>query len=847
MRLTVTAAVSALVLPIAVTAVSGPSAASPGPSGSPAAAAVAQSSAKAPCDPWTTPVYRGKVPTPKKIIGFDLGDQEVRNRQSDRYVRKVAEASPRVRTGVLATTAQGRPVVYAIVGSPKDVKAAQRASRILRDPQTSARRAAQVAAHAPAIAWDAANVHGNEESGADAALRLLWDLADRSDCAAKQIRDNVVTVIVPIQNPDGRFINYRRNSYGFDMNRDWFARTQPETDGKVELLRKLPSVLFIDDHEMGSEGFFFPPNADPIHHEVADRSINWVNNLYGAAMIDEFTDRGLPFFNYDIYDMFYMGYGDSVPMTGFLGAGMTFEKDNADPIGVRLRQQFIAVWTSFTALATHKKSVLTGWAASHRQAYREGVHGTLERNAVFEPGSTLRQQVPKQKVRNYFLVPTAGKAADVQDLVRMLQRMDVQVRTLTAPLRVRDYHAYGTKGSRPATLPRGTFWVSMAQAQKHWIQAMLGEDSYVPFPYFYDVTAWSGPLLANVEGGRSGAKVRPASAKTPLLKASQPPGDGPRSPSVGIWYFDPVSTSAYENEGAMRWLYDEKWKLPYRSIQSARIDRRELAGLDVLIAPGGYAPAAYHLLGPRGRAALKHWVANGGRLVTMAGGTELAARMELTSARLRSPSSDIPGSLLRTVVEPGPLSRGVGDSVWTFFNYDNVMKARPASVAVRYPAFHSKQWSLSGFARGAKELAKTAAVVDERYGAGRVVSFAADPNFRGYTSGTQKLLWNAVYGPNPSGKAAVPGIERLRAAAARAAADLRHYTNQMVVTVRAEAQAKAEQVFAGYRAPAKAAVLPGGIVQYRIRMASAEESSFARSLLSDLAALGDDVLAVRLP
>ena len=31
--------------------------------------------------------------------------------------------------------------------------------------------------------------------------------------------------------------------------------------------------------------------------------------------------------------------------------------------------------------------------------------------------------------------------------------------------------------------------ISMDQRQKHWVQAMLNEDTYVPFPYFYDVTA----------------------------------------------------------------------------------------------------------------------------------------------------------------------------------------------------------------------------------------------------------------------------------------------------------------------------------------------------------------------
>jgi hypothetical protein len=841
MRLIVSAAVTALVLPALAVSTS---ASSRSIAAQPAPLAVQR---KAPCDPYVEPVYKGTVPTPTDVLGFDLGTQEVRNRQSDAYVRAVDEASPRVRSGVLATTGLGRPVMYAIVGAPKDVKASQRAARILRDPRTSPRKAARVAAHAPAIAWDAANVHGNEESGADAALKLMYDLADRKDCAARKVRENVVTVIVPIQNPDGRYLNFRRNSYGFDMNRDWFARTQPETDGKVELLRKFPAVLFIDDHEMGSDGFFFPPNADPVYHEVADRSIRWVNNLYGGAMQDKFDAEGISYFNYDIYDMFYMGYGDSVPMTGFLGAGMTFEKDNADTIKRRVKEQFLAVWTSIWALTTHKRDVLKGWAASHRQAYHQGVRGKLEPNKVWEPSSTLRERVPKQRVRNYFILPSKQKAAEVQSLVRRLQRMDVEVRTLTQPLIVRDYHAYGTKGSHAATLPRGTYWVTMAQAQKHWIQAMLGEDSFVPFPYFYDVTAWSGPLLFNLRGGRSGAAIHPSSVKTPQLREPAPPGDGPRKPTVGVWYLDPISTSAYESEGAMRWLYDFKWRLPYRSIKSDRMSARELAGLDVLIAPGGYTPLAYRMMGPRGRQALKHWVGQGGRLITMAGGTELAARMELTTARLRSPESDVPGSLIRARVAPGPLARGVGDSVWSFYDYDNVMRARPASVAVSFPAANSPLWQISGFSRGARELAGTAVVVDERYRGGRVVSFAADPNFRGLTDGTQKLLWNAIYGADPVADRGVVRLPAKRAKAAEAASELRRYDSRMIVTLEASAASAARHIFAGYGLSPRATGLKGGVVQFRIPMDSAEESTFARGLATDLAGLGDRLLAVRLP
>ena len=190
--------------------------------------------------------------------------------------------------GTAAESWQGRPLRYAIVGRPGNVTPGGLArirlqTALLRDPRTPAKVAEHLARTTPAILWVAGNVHGGEESGTDAALRVLYELADRRDCAADQILDNAIVVLLPTQNPDGREADTRRNVYGFDLNRDWFARTQPETDGKVELLRRYPPVLFIDAHEMGRETFFFPPNADPIYHEITDESVDWINNLYGAA------------------------------------------------------------------------------------------------------------------------------------------------------------------------------------------------------------------------------------------------------------------------------------------------------------------------------------------------------------------------------------------------------------------------------------------------------------------------------------------------------------------------------------------------------------------------------------
>ena len=319
-----------------------------------------------------------------------------------------------------------------------------------------------------------------------------------------------------------------------------------------------------------------------------------------------------------------------------------------------------------------------------------------------------------------------------------------------------------------------------------------------------------------------------------------------------MWYLDPISSSSYESEGWMRWLYENKWYLPYQLVQSDRIKFGSLRQLDVLVAPSGYAPLAWNLLGERGRKALRHWVARGGRLVTMGASTELAARLGLTTARLRSPRSDIPGSLIHAKVDRGPLSRGVGNDVWSFYEYDNVMNAPQGNVAVSFPSIKSKLWQISGYARGARELAGSAAVVDERYHSGRVVLFAADPNFRAYTDGTQKILWNAIYGGNPTSAQPGGGIQRAaldtaRAKAARAFSDLRSYANKMVITVPADASSDVAQLIASYGHSSVSVALGHGLVQYLVRTGPAEASRFANSLARDLATTVPSVVAIRLP
>ena len=264
----------------------------------------------------------------------------------------IGTTSERVMVGQLnVTTRAGRNMPYAIVSHPdnlarlEDIRLAN--LELLTAADTNPERAREIQKEYPKVLWIAGAVHGNEPSGCDAAMRMMYELGDRSDADALRVLREAVLIILPSQNPDGREDFSRRNGWGFDMNRDWFARTQEETKGKLELLAQWPPQLFIDAHEMGGTDYFFPPNADPVYvnpirflcwspslriqhvptllpfspnsarsdappllsefntcpmlplslrryryHEVSRTALHWINELHGGSMAREFQCRG---------------------------------------------------------------------------------------------------------------------------------------------------------------------------------------------------------------------------------------------------------------------------------------------------------------------------------------------------------------------------------------------------------------------------------------------------------------------------------------------------------------------------------------------------------------------------
>ena len=466
-----------------------------------------------------------EVPTPTQEFGFPLGigqPQLVTTDQSDAYVAKVDASSDRVISASMGNTeSTGRPLVYAVVSSEENMDQLDDivdAIDSLRDPRKLQQSVAnKIAEDTPTIVWDSANTHGGEKSGLDASLKVLYDLASRTDCEVTEVNKNVITVIQPSQNPDGRDDNRRQNDYGFDLNRDWFARTQTETDTKLDVVDQYPPQVFMDVHEMGGRQYFFPPNADPIHHEIASESVTWINEI-GEANKAAFNYNGACgpgvtiecYFNYDVYDLYFMGYGDTVPATAYGAAGMTYEKGSSSPIELRVDQQFRTQWATVGWASDNRERILRDYYNIYKDALAQGEQGSLEPNEVLQPDNEVDFEVPDIEIRSYFLLSDRN-LGDVRKMVERLRSFDVEVYRMTKQRKLDNAYVMGGDTASNLNVPKGSYWIPMAQPQKHWIQAIMGEDGYAPFAYFYDVSAWSNPLLMGINTVFTGDDVKPAS------------------------------------------------------------------------------------------------------------------------------------------------------------------------------------------------------------------------------------------------------------------------------------------------------------------------------------------------
>jgi hypothetical protein len=112
-----------------------------------------------------------------------------------------------------------------------------------------------------------ARLHGNEPAGTEATMALLRHMATTEGRAEKALMRNVALLVIPMANPDGASRHSRRNSAGADLNRDWVARAQPETQAIERVFTQWRADAVIDLHEL------------PAHSSKASYQENFVETI----------------------------------------------------------------------------------------------------------------------------------------------------------------------------------------------------------------------------------------------------------------------------------------------------------------------------------------------------------------------------------------------------------------------------------------------------------------------------------------------------------------------------------------------------------------------------------------
>ena len=279
-----------------------------------------------------------------------------------------------------------------------------------------------------------------------------------------------------------------------------------------------------------------------------------------------------------------------------------------------------------------------------------------------------------------------------------------------------------------------------------------------------------------------------------------------------------------------------------------------LPGTDVVVIPDGFTNYGLQALGAKGKKALRDWVNGGGRLVAWQGGALLATKAGISTTQFSTSNTNAPGTLIRVSLNPAsPLATGIGGRDWVMYQDDPVMKPGLGAPIGTFPAAGSANYATSGLALGVGGLAGTSAVADEAVGSGRVVSFASDPNFRAWTQGTQRLLWNAIVGPNPAGMHGLAAGSKERAAAEKAAQDAAaavvDFGSAIRIRVRA-ADATATAKILSRRGAEVARFDLGSDVLFLVanrKDLSAEESPLFDFIVRDLDKAGIDPLAASTP
>ena len=456
--------------------------------------------------------YDPVIPKPKDIIYHEVGEWHVTHDRLLNYMKAVAVAAPyRIKLETMGFTYENRPQLLLIITSPKNH---QRLEQIrqehlkLSDPAQSA---SVDISNMPIVVWIGHSIHGNEPSGANAALLSAYYLAAAQGKQIDELLDNVVILFDPSFNPDGlqRFSTWanqhksknlvsdpssrefnevwpggRFNHYWFDLNRDWLPAVHIESQNRLNWYHQWKPNILTDHHEQGSNATFFfqpgvPSRVNPLT-PAKNQELTAKLGKFHAAFLDRI---GSLYFTKENYDDFYYGKGSTYPdINGAIG--ILFEQASSRghlqqtangllSFPFTIRNQFVTTLSTLEGAKQLRKEFLE----YQRSFYKNSVS-----EAAADPSKAYVFNKPED-------------ATTLLEFFTMLGRHNIECYSFKTTINVN-----GTIYDK-----NNSYIVPLNQSQYKVIKAVFSKTLEYKDSLFYDITSWTMPLAFGINAAELNA------------------------------------------------------------------------------------------------------------------------------------------------------------------------------------------------------------------------------------------------------------------------------------------------------------------------------------------------------
>jgi len=443
------------------------------------------------------------IPTPKSIIGHQVGEWHITHDKLVQYMKELAKFSDRVTIQNRGLTYEDRPLILLTITSKNNHSNIEeiKEKHLALSNDTNVSNFNDL----PLVVYQGFSIHGNEPSGSNASLLLAYYLAASKSNFIDDLLENTIILLDPSFNPDGlqRFAywantnkNYnlnpdpndreyneiwpggRTNHYWFDMNRDWLPVQLPESRARIKTYNEwLPNIL-TDHHEMGTNAtFFFQPGIPSRTHPLTPILNQELTKKIADFHVEELNEIGSLYYSEESFDDFYYGKGSTFPdING--GIGILFEQASSRghiqesangtlTFPFTIKNQFTAAISTLKAGVNLRKDL-------------------LEYQYNFYKNS--REEVSKSRNKGIIFGDSKDRSKTIH-LAEILKRHEI------------DYYELKNDITHKGKYYKKdyAFIIPKNQKKSKLINAMFESRTEFRDSLFYDVSAWTLPLAFNLD------------------------------------------------------------------------------------------------------------------------------------------------------------------------------------------------------------------------------------------------------------------------------------------------------------------------------------------------------------